>query len=266
MTATNSAPVAIHDGPRGRIAIYADAAALAAAAAAAFARAVGDAVSTRGEAAVALSGGTTPRQMGELLAAEPYRSGVPWDRVAVFWGDERFVPLTDAESNAGTARRGWLDSLPVGPNRIFPWPTEGVTPEAAAMAYGRTVQEVVAGKPMPRFDLVLLGIGDDGHTASLFPGTAALRERNAVAVANLVPKLQSTRLTLTAPVLNAAREVIVLVGGAAKAAVLASVLEGEERPEELPVQMIRPAAGRLGWLVDRAAAANLREPDGVHRG
>ena len=252
-------PPAAPAGPRGEVRVLPDAAALARAAADLFARVTTDAVAARGRAAVALSGGTTPRQMGELLAVPPHRDQVPWDRLQVFWGDERWVPESSPESNAGVARRTFLDRVPIEPQQVHPFPTVGLEPAEATEAYEATLRAVLGiAEDVPRFDLVLLGMGDDGHTASLFPGTEALRERTALAVANHVPKLDATRLTLTVPVLNAGREVVFLVGGSGKAETLAAVLEGPERPEELPAQLVRPTEGRLVWLVDREAAALLR--------
>jgi 6-phosphogluconolactonase len=238
-----------------------DGSALARAAAERFARAVEGAVAARGKAFVALSGGSTPKQMGTILAREPYRSRLPWDRIQVFWGDERWTPLASPESNAGEARRGFLDLVPSPPANVHPWDTEAETPEAAAAAY-ETLLRQVFGEPtdIPRFDLVLLGMGDDGHTASLFPQTRALDARgDRLAVANFVPKLDANRLTLTAPVLNAGREILFLAGGPGKADTLEAVLDGPETPATLPAQMIRPTHpdGELCWLVDEDAAAQL---------
>ena len=245
-------------GERGRVRVHGDPEALAAAAATTFVRVVGDAVAARGRAVVALSGGSTPRRMGELLAMPAFRDRVPWDAIDVLWGDERWAPEESPESNAGVAKRTFLDHVPIPRHRVHPLPTVGIKPNEAAMAYEETLREVTGQREgVPRLDLVLLGMGDDGHTASLFPGTAAVHERDALAVAHVVPKLGATRLTLTPPVLNAGREVVFLVAGAAKAATLASVLEGRERPDELPSQVVRPVDGSLMWLVDREAAAGL---------
>jgi 6-phosphogluconolactonase len=251
----------IDRGPRGQVVVVGDGSALARAAAERFARAVEEAVAARGQVFVALSGGSTPKQMGTILTREPYRSRIPWDRVQVFWGDERWVPLGSPESNAGEARRGFLDLVPIPPTSVHPWDTEAETPEAAAAAYERLLRDVF-NEPtaIPRFDLVLLGMGDDGHTASLFPQTRALAERgDRLAVANFVPKLDAARLTLTAPVLNAGREILFLVGGPGKADTIESVLDGPEMPTSLPAQMIRPAHqdSTLRWLVDEDAAAKL---------
>lgn len=248
---------ASHPG-HGAVKIVANAEALAQAAADRFVQAVRAAVAARGRATVALSGGSTPKRMGELLASDLYRAQVPWDRVDIFWGDERWVPESSPESNAGAARRTLLDHVPVPAARVHPWPTADADPAAAATAYEATLRRVfgqAAGVPV--FDLVLLGMGDDGHTASLFPHTGALDQTTPLAVANLVPQHDTTRLTLTYPVLNAAREVLFLVGGAGKAGALAAVLEGPDDPRQFPAQAIRPANGQLTLLVDEAAAANL---------
>jgi 6-phosphogluconolactonase len=235
-----------------------DGSALARAAAERFAQAVEQAVAARNQAFVALSGGSTPKQMGTILAREPYRSRIPWDQVHVFWGDERWVPLGSPESNAGEAKRGFLDLVPIPPENVHPWDTGMDRPEQAAAFYEESLRNVFA-KPIgvPQFDLVLLGMGDDGHTASLFPHTRALGEEDRLAVANYVPKLDAERLTLTVPVLNAAREVLFLVGGPGKAKTLAAVLEGPKEPENLPAQLVRPERCALTWLVDEDAAANL---------
>jgi len=250
-------------GQRGEVLVFSDAESLARAAAAAFADVVSAAVAARGLATVALSGGSTPRRMGELLAAEPYRSGIPWASIEVFWGDERWVALESDESNAGVAMRTFLGKVAVGPSRINPFPVELPDAALAANVYAtrlRTVTGETDGPPV--LDLVILGMGDDGHTASLFPGMAAIHEKESLVVAHHVPKLDATRLTLSPPVLNAGREIMFLVGGSAKADVLRDVLLGPEQPDDLPSQVIRPTSGRLRWLVDEAAAAKLCELSG----
>jgi 6-phosphogluconolactonase len=247
-------------GPRGQVIVVPDGSALARAAAERFAIAVENAVAERGLAYVALSGGSTPKQMGTVLSREPYRSRIPWERLHVFWGDERWTPLASTESNAGEARRGFLDLVPIPPANVHTWDTEAETPELAAAKYEARLRDVF-GAPtgLPRFDLVLLGMGDDGHTASLFPNTRALDAADRLAVANFVPKLDANRLTLTAPVINASREILFLIGGPGKANTLERVLDGQEAPVDLPSQMIQPRAADsvLHWLVDEDAAAQL---------
>lgn len=248
-------------GPRGQVVIVPDGSALAREAAEYFAHAVEQAVEDRGQAFVALSGGSTPKQMGAILAREPYRSRIPWDRVHVFWGDERWVPLGSPESNAGEAKRGFLDLVPIPVANVHPWETDAESPREAAADYEALLRETF-NEPggTPRFDLVLLGMGDDGHTASLFPNTSALSETESLAVANFVPKMDATRLTLTAPVLDAGREILFLVGGPGKARTLEAVLEGPDLPASFPAQLIRPAFpdSQLHWLVDEDAGARLQ--------
>jgi 6-phosphogluconolactonase len=247
-------------GPRGQVVIVPDGSALAEAAAEHFARAVAKAVVERGSAFVALSGGTTPKQMGSILAREPYRSRIPWARVHIFWGDERWVPLGSPESNAGEAKRGFLNLVPIPPGNVHLWDTAAKSPRDAAAAYETLLREIFTEPSgVPRFDLVLLGMGEDGHTASLFPNTGALVPHGQLTVANYVPRMDATRLTLTAPVLNAGREILFLVGGPGKADTLEEVLEGPELPATFPAQLIRPALpdSRLCWLVDEDAGAKL---------
>ncbi|CAA9561470.1 MAG: 6-phosphogluconolactonase, eukaryotic type [uncultured Thermomicrobiales bacterium] len=264
----NATQTELDFGTRGVVRVVPDGEALARAAAETFVRATAAAVADRGMAFVALSGGSTPKRMGELLASDEFRDRVPWEQIEVFWGDERWVALDDPQSNAGEAMRALLDKVPIPPSRVNPIPTEVSEPEVAGFMYATQLRTVFGETDgVPRFDLVLLGMGDDGHTASLFPGTAAIREQEALVVAHRVEKLEAVRLTLTPPVLNAGREVVFLVGGAAKAATLKAVLEGPEKVDELPSQAIRPTDGPLVWLVDEAAAAALsRATDLSHAG
>ena len=199
--------------------------------------------------------------MGTILSREPYRSRIPWDRVHIFWGDERWVPLGSPESNAGEAKRGFLDRVPIPVANVHPWETDGDSPREAAAAYETLLRETFnETSGTPRFDLVLLGMGDDGHTASLFPDSDALAETEILAVANFVPKMGATRLTLTTPVLNAGREILFLVGGPGKADTLEAVLEGPDLPANFPAQLIRSTLpdSQLRWLVDEDAGARLR--------
>jgi 6-phosphogluconolactonase len=236
-----------------------DAAAVARAAAERFVASARDAIADHRRFSVALSGGSTPRALYSLLAARPYHDQVDWSRVWVFWGDERTVPPTDPESNYRMAREAMLYHVPIPTTQVFRMHGEHADPEKAAALYEVDLRRAFALAPgeVPRFDLILLGMGPDGHTASLFPHTAALHVADRLVVANHVEKLATWRLTLTAPVINNAAQVDFLVVGADKASALARVLQGPRDPDELPSQLVAPADGETIWLLDRAAASQL---------
>lgn len=213
---------------------------------------------------VALSGGSTPRAFHQVLANEPYRDQVEWSHVQFYWGDERFVASDDPESNFRMASETLLNFLPIHESQIHRVRTEMGDPAQVAELYEQEIRsdfQLAAGQ-LPRFDLIFLGIGPDGHTASLFPHTAALAIRDRLVVANYVPKLSANRITLTEPVLNNAAVVAFLVAGHDKASALAAVLEGPRNPEEFPSQLIAPTNGELYWLADQAAAADLKSRAG----
>lgn len=211
------------------------------------------AVAARGHFYFALSGGSTPRLLYERLASETAFERDWWRHTHIFWGDERCLPPTHPDSNYHMARAALLDHVPIPPENIHRMAGER-EPEQAAANYEVELERVFGGPP--RFDLILLGMGRDGHTASLFPHTPALRERTRRAVANFYAPVEPPwRITLTLPVINAAG-VIFLVSGADKAETLRQVLEGEYKPDDLPAQLVRPAGGSL-WLVDTAAARLL---------
>lgn len=220
--------------------------------------AAADAIAQRGRFTIALSGGSTPRNMYALIAANA-SSNLPWEKMFFFWGDERHVPPNDPESNYRMANEALLSKVPVPPANVFPVPAENPDADAAAQAYEETLRKFFTLSPsdFPRFDLILLGLGPDGHTASLFPETAALHEKSRLVVANWVEKMKTSRITFTLPVLNAARCVAFLVSGADKAQVLHEVLEGKAPAEKYPSKLVRPTDGKLIWFVDRAAASEL---------
>ena len=234
---------------------------VAKAAAELFTTAVINAVSARGVARVAISGGTTPKAMFTLLAAEPFASLVPWDKLDLFWVDERCVPPDNADSNYRMTREALLSKVPLPADRIHRMEGE-LTPEVAAARYESTIRNAfrLEGAETPTFDLILLGMGDDGHTASLFPHTEGLNDLTHIVIANHVPQKDTWRITLTSPVINQGREVAFLIEGAAKAQVLHDVFLGPFQPDTYPSQIIRPASGRLTLLLDSAAAAKLPEP------
>ena len=233
--------------------------ALSAAAADELATLVRDAVVDRGTCSVALSGGSTPERLFRLLAGAG-RGALPWEHVDLWWGDERTVPPDHADSNYRMARESLIDPLGLAASHVHRIAAELPDHDACARTYSRELVTAL-GSP-PTFDVVLLGMGPDGHTASLFPGSPALDETSRWVVANLVtsPLVHgtATRITLTAPALNAARHIRFLVGGADKAAALAQVLEGEPDTKRYPSQLIGPDSGDLEWFVDTAAAAGLR--------
>ena len=210
------------------------------------------AVAQRGKFSVALSGGSTPKSLYQLLATDPK---VPWDKTYFFFGDERHVPPDHPESNYRMANEAMLSKAPLA--NVFRIPAEMKDADAAASAYEQTLRNffnLVPGES-PRFDLVLLGLGPDGHTASLFPGSAALKERKRLVVSNWVEKFKTHRITLTFPVLNQAACVMFLASGADKAGMVREVLEDPRA--DLPSQRVGPTNGRLVWMLDRAAAAEL---------
>lgn len=210
---------------------------------------------------VALSGGSTPKAMFRTLHEKPYADSLPWRSIFFFWGDERCVPPDHADSNYRMANETLLSKVPVPRENIFRIPAEDEDHERAAASYSETIRQFVnpvATEPeQPHFDLVFLGMGADGHTASLFPGTAALRVNDRIAAANYVEKLQSWRITLTAGTINRARNIVFLVAGEDKAPALKEVIEGERDPEKYPSQLIEPCNGSMLWIVDEAAARLL---------
>lgn len=199
---------------------------------------------------IALAGGGTPKALYELLATDAYKSRVDWARVEVFFGDERTVPPDHKDSNYRMAREALLSKVPIPGDNVYRMAGER-DPHEAAKEYGQVLKEKFGEGGL---DVVLLGMGDDGHTASLFPDTEALDEKKHRCVANYVPKLNTWRLTLTAPFINRSGEVVILVSGAGKSQRLQDVLEGAPDPRRLPVQLIRPDQGRVTWIVDAAAA------------
>ena len=216
------------------------------------------AVAARGRFTVALAGGSTPRATYERLARPPLSARMPWDHTVVFFGDERGVPADHADSNYGMAHRALLSRVPIPADRVFRIPGETADPEGVAAEYARRLSEVLGVRrgEVPRLDLVLLGLGVDGHTASLFPGSPVLKETfRTVAAVHAAAASIPQRFTLTYPVLNAAACVIYLVSGAEKAKVVKAALG--DRARGLPAAMVRPTNGRLLWILDRAAASLL---------
>lgn len=237
------------------ITVFNDTQALSQAAAELFVQTAREAVAACGRFTVALTGGSSPVQLYRLLAASPYREQVPWEKTFVFWGDERWVPLTDERSNAKMAFDTFLKQVPVPESQIFPMWGEGDA-EDFANHYEQVLQKHFH-QQAPQFDLILLGMGDDGHTASLFPGTEVLSETSRWVRAYYLTPQSMYRVTLTAPLINQAKKVLFLTFGANKAPALQEVLEGTRNPDLYPSQLIQPRQGEVHWFVDEAAASKL---------
>ena len=220
------------------------------------------AIDARGVFSVALSGGSTPRGLHLKLSSPPLVEQLDWSKVHVFFGDERCVPPEDGRSNYRMAEETLLSRVSIPREQIHRMRGELCSgPEQAAERYERELRDFFKDEP-PRLDLILLGMGDNGHTASLFPGLTAVREHQRWVVAEYVPEVSMLRITLTPAIINLAREVVFLVAGADKADMLRQVLEGPYAPDERPAQIVRPSPGEVAWLIDTAAASNLTPPPG----
>lgn len=239
--------------------ILADSAAIATTAAELFIETAASAIASQGFCRVVLAGGSTPQALYTLLAAEPYRTRIAWDRVHIFFGDERCVPPDHPDSNYRKAKESLLTRVPLLPENIYRIPAE-LDPEAAAQTYEETLLAYFSSRldqpfrDSASFDLLLLGMGDDGHTASLFPGTPAIHEDARWVAAQYIDKLASWRITLTPAILNRAARTLFLVSGASKSYALQRVIYGVYQPERYPAQVIQPTNNALTWLVDEAAA------------
>lgn len=243
----------------GEIVVCPDAADFGRRAAEEFVGAAERAIAAAGRFSVALAGGSTPRSLYGLLAEAPWRNRIDWSRCHFFWGDERCVPPDHPDSNYRMARESLLSRVPLANENVHRMAGEKA-PDSAAREYEQTLRTFfgVTGSRWPRFDLILLGIGEDGHTASLFPGSEALAESRRLVVAPYVEKLRSHRLTLTLPVINAAAQVMFLVSGESKSSMVGAILNNETNTETLPVKRVNPKSGRLLWLVDQEAAGSLK--------
>jgi 6-phosphogluconolactonase len=242
------------------ISVVKDAGELSRFAAATICELIGRSVAARGISAVALAGGETPRRVYELLAADPFRSAINWRLVHLFFGDERVVPPDDPASNFGMVSQALFNCIPIPSSNIH-----RIRGEALALDAGREYEDELQkwfdGR-LPRFDIVMLGVGEDGHTASLFPGTESLRETSRAAIGYYVPQLKSWRVTLTLPVLLNAREILFMASGKRKASVVARTVEAREPRADLPASMVRPTGGNVHWVLDEEAAS-LLSPDTV---
>jgi len=205
---------------------------------------------------IVLSGGSTPKKLHTLLAAAPYKEQIDWSKLHVFWGDERAVPFDDVRNNARMAFDTLLDLVPIPRNQVHIMRTD-LEPEAAAAEYERILRRYFENDGAS-FDLVLLGMGDDGHTLSLFPGTHAVHEENKWVMAYYLKAQAMFRITMTAPIVNRSRKIAFLVAGAGKANALKHVMEGDYRPDTYPSQVIDPIDGEVHWFLDKAAGELLQ--------
>ena len=248
--------------------ILPDAAAIARRAAEQIVESAAAAVKERGVFTISLAGGSTPKTLYTLLATDPvFRSKMPWDKTQFFFGDERHVPPDDSESNFRMANESMLSKLSLKPDQVLRIKAENEDAEKAAKEYEQTLRLwfKLSDGQLPRFDVLLLGMGDEGHTLSLFPGTKALHDNGRLVMSNWVGKFFTTRITTTAPVASNAALVIFMITKADKALALKAVLEGPYEPEQLPSQLIKPKSGKLLWLVDTTAASKLAAGTGVRQ-
>ena len=220
---------------------------------------IADTLKIQNRFTLVLSGGNTPKGLYELLSASPYREKIDWGKIHIFWGDERDVPFSDDRNNAKMAYETLLNHVPIPATQIHVMQTENIAPEKSAAEYEKILQQYfpTSDSRLPTFDLVLLGMGDDGHTLSLFPGTAIVHEEQAWAKAYYLEAQKMYRITLTKAIVNKSKHIAFLTTGANKARALKEVLEGQYNPDLYPSQEIKPENGELHWFVDEAAAALL---------
>src|SRR3989449_6351102 len=243
------------------IAIYPDIDTLSHHAAQYVVRIASESIAARGRFTIALSGGTTPRKLYTLLGSEPYSSQINWQQVYIFWGDERCVAPDNPDSNYYMAQEVLLSKIPIPALQVHRMPADQPDRDAASQSYTAEMQRTFRTNGIPGFDLIHLGMGPEGHTASLFPHQASLHEKQRLVMPVSVPKPPPDRLTFTPPLLNAARNVLFLVTGSEKADALQAVLEGEYQPEEYPAQIVRPTNGEVVWMLDKNVAKNIRVND-----
>jgi 6-phosphogluconolactonase len=248
--------------------ILPDAAAIARRAAERIIESAAAAVKERGVFTISLAGGSTPKALYTLLATDPaFKSKMPWDKTQFFFGDERHVPPDDSESNFRMANESMLSNLSLKPEQVIRIKAEYEDAEKAAKEYEQTLRSwfKLSDGQLPRFDVLLLGMGDEGHTLSLFPGTKALHDNGRLVMSNWVGKFFTTRITITAPVANNSALAIFMITKADKALALKAVLEGPYEPEQLPSQLIQPKNGKLLWLLDPTAASKLAAGTGTRQ-
>lgn len=239
------------------IAIYPDTDTLSREAAQYIVRLASESIVMHGRFTIALSGGSTPKKLYSLLGSEPYRSQIDWALVEIFWSDERCVPPDSEDSNYRMADETLLSKIPIAANQVHRMPADQPDRDAASQAYTLEIQRTFGTDGIPRFDLIQLGMGPEGHTASLFPHQPSLHEQQRLVMPVIVPKPPPPRLTFTPPLLNAARHILFLVTGADKADAVHAILEGQYQPDEYPAQIVRPADGEVTWMLDTAVAGKM---------
>lgn len=242
--------------PDARFLIEADLPSLIARAAERIGQAAESSISERDRFSIVLSGGSTPKALYEFLAEDPWRTRIEWEKTHLFWSDERWLPSSSPENNYRMTRDALISKIPIPIANVHPILTDSGTPEESAQAYEDEIRRFFGGAS-PEFDFVLLGVGTNGHTASLFPYRPTLHENSRLVIADYVEEVRMHRITLTAAAINTARSVAFLVTGSDKASVVAEVATGRRDPERLPAQLISPASGNLRWFLDSPAAANL---------
>ncbi|RAW00350.1 6-phosphogluconolactonase [Pseudochryseolinea flava] len=215
-----------------------------------------ESIAKHGRFSLVLSGGSSPKRLHELLTSDDYRNKIEWSKVFFFFGDERYVPADHPDSNYLMAKQTLFDPLKIPANQVFIMDTT-LSPEASASAYETAIKEYFGTAPV-KFDLIILGLGDDAHTASLFPGTSVLQEQQALVKSLYIEKVKMNRITLTAPLINQAHHIAFLLFGAGKAPAVEQVLKGAVNITQYPAQLIKPIAGKLEWYMDEPAAKNIQ--------
>ncbi|HYK85050.1 MAG TPA: 6-phosphogluconolactonase [Ktedonobacteraceae bacterium] len=240
-----------------QVVIYPDTNTLSHEAAQYIVRLANEAIVSHGRFSIALSGGSTPRVLYGLLGDEPYRNQINWSQVEIFWSDERCVPPDSSDSNYQLAQEVLFSKLSISASQIHRMPADKPDRDAASLEYTQEMQRAFGTDGIPSFDLLQLGMGPEGHTASLFPHQPSLHEQQRLVMPVNVPKPPPPRLTFTPPLLNAAKHVLFHVTGSDKADAVQAVLEGGYQPEEYPAQIVRPPHGDVTWMLDTAAAGKL---------
>ena len=241
---------------KNKIEVFANVEALSKAAAEFIINLACESVTAHGRFTVSLSGGSTPESLFKLLAGPAYKDRMPWKNTFVFWGDERYVPMDDQRNNAFVARTLLLDHVDIPPANIFPMPVYMEPAAEVAKAYQLSLKSLF-GEAMPQFDLIMLGLGENAHTASLFPHTPVIHEKKDWVSAVYVDEVKMFRITMTAPLINNARNVLFLAAGQGKAVVLKTIMTAPFQPDEYPAQLISPSNGNIYWYLDEAAASLL---------